>query len=309
MPSDPASPPPSPVGRFAPTPSGPLHFGSLVAALGSWLEARSRGGRWFLRIDDLDGPRVRPGADRSILHTLEAFGLYWDGEVQYQSPFRELYQEAFERLREAGTLFPCACTRREVGGGPYPGTCRSGLPGGRSGRSWRFRLPAGDLLIHDRLQGTRRLRLAEHCGDFVVLRSDGLHAYHLATVIDDARMGVTEVVRGADLLAATGCQKLLRGALALPQPDHAHLPVAVTVQGTKLSKREQAPAIDMERPGAVLWRALRFLGHQPPPGLEQAPAARLLEWALAHWELAKVPARPAQPVSLAPDNGAKNAGR
>ncbi len=287
MPSNPASPPP--VGRFAPTPSGPLHFGSIIAALGSWLEARSRGGRWLLRIDDLDGPRVRPGADRSILHTLETFGLYWDGEVQYQSPFRELYQEAFERLREAGTLFPCACTRREVGGGPYPGTCRSGLRAGRKARSWRFRLPAGGVTLNDRLQACQRLDLAGSCGDFIVLRADGLHAYHLATVIDDARMGVTQVVRGADLLTATGCQRLLQEALALPEPDYAHLPVAVTEEGTKLSKREQSPAIDMEHPGTVLRQALGFLGHPPGPSLAGAPPALLLEWALENWSLQQVP--------------------
>ena len=287
MPSDPASP--SPVGRFAPTPSGPLHFGSIVAALGSWLEARSRGGRWFLRIDDLDGPRVRPGADRSILRTLEAFGLYWDGEVQYQSPFRELYQEAFERLREAGTLFPCACTRREVGGGPYPGTCRSGLRAGREARSWRFRLPAGGITVDDRLQTRQLLDLAGSCGDFIVRRADGLHAYHLATVIDDARMGITQVVRGADLLVATGCQKLLQNVLALPEPEYAHLPVAVTEGGVKLSKREQSPAIDMGRPEAVLWQVLTFLGHPPGSGLAGAPPALLLEWALENWSLQRVP--------------------
>ncbi|RME35362.1 MAG: tRNA glutamyl-Q(34) synthetase GluQRS, partial [Gammaproteobacteria bacterium] len=247
-------------------------------------------------IDDLDTPRVRPGADRAILRALEELGLWWNGEVQYQSPWRDHYQEAYERLRRDGRLFPCGCTRRELAGGPYPGTCRDGLPAGRIGRSWRFRLPEGPITIDDRIHGPRELDLADACGDFVVLRADGVHAYHLATVIDDARMGVTQVVRGADLLMASACQGLLQEALGLSRPDYAHLPLAVTPDGTKLSKREQSPAIDPGQPAQVLRLALDFLGHAPPQELDAAPASLLLEWALEHWELRRVPAVPSRPA-------------
>jgi glutamyl-Q tRNA(Asp) synthetase len=290
------APPAAYVGRFAPSPSGSLHFGSLVAAVGSFLEARRHGGRWLLRIEDVDTPRAVAGAAEAIIATLARFGFEWDGDVGWQSARREAYAAALTRLQAAGHAYPCACSRREVAdsalardGSPrYPGTCRDGLPAGRAVRAWRVNAQ-GVVRFDDAIQGPQREDLAADIGDFIVRRADGLYAYQLAVVVDDAEAGVTHVVRGADLLESTGRQILLQRLLGLPQPAYAHLPVATSAAGEKLSKQTRAPALDAAGAPATLFAALAFLGQQPPAPLERAPLAEVWAWALAHWRLDRVP--------------------
>ncbi|NMG64048.1 tRNA glutamyl-Q(34) synthetase GluQRS [Azoarcus indigens] len=288
--------PPPYIGRFAPSPTGPLHIGSLIAAVGSYLEARSRGGRWLLRMEDLDTPRIIPGAAAGILATLERFGFEWDGGIVHQDQRRDAYAAALARLQADGLAFPCACTRRELadsaiardGSHRYPGTCRHGLPPGRQARAWRVRAE-GVVSFDDRIQGPQREDLARDVGDFVVLRADGLHAYQLAVVVDDAEAGVTDVVRGADLLDSTGRQIHLQQALGMPTPTYAHLPVATNAAGEKLSKQTLASAVAEQPPAAALLAALRFLGQNPPPALAGAPTREIWQWALPNWRLAAVP--------------------
>lgn len=284
-------------GRFAPTPSGPLHFGSLVAALGSCLAARSLGGRWLVRMEDVDLPRVAPGADAMILRQLEALGFEWDGEVIYQSRRSARYREALDALSAQGRVFPCACTRAEMvdsalardGSRIYPGTCRTGLPAGREARAWRFRVEDRELVWEDQVQGPQHENLAHDAGDFVLLRADGLFAYQLAVVVDDADQGVTDVVRGADLLDSTGRQLVLQEALGFARPRYAHLPVVTNAAGEKLSKQTLAPAVDPVEASDALWRALDFLGQCPPVELRGDAATALWSWAFAHWDMRKVP--------------------
>ncbi|HSN19634.1 MAG TPA: tRNA glutamyl-Q(34) synthetase GluQRS, partial [Usitatibacter sp.] len=255
-------------GRFAPSPTGPLHFGSLVAALASWLDARAAAGRWSVRIEDVDSPRSVPGAGDAILRALEACGLEWDGEVARQSARTALYEEALERLRRAGAVYRCRCTRREIAdsairgieGAVYPGTCRglSLAPDARCAE--RFRVPAGVVGFDDRVQGPVAQDVARDVGDFVLKRRDGLHAYQLAVVVDDAQQGVTDVVRGADLLASTPRQILLQRALGFATPRYLHFPVAVDARGEKLSKQNLAPALEGRAAAARLPAALAFLG-------------------------------------------------
>ncbi len=287
-------------GRFAPSPTGPLHLGSLVAAVGSWAEARARAGEWLVRMEDLDPPREVPGAAAAILGTLEALGLDWDGAVMYQSTRTEAYYAALDELQRKDALFPCACTRKEVadsaiaaldGALVYPGTCRRGLPPGRPARATRARVGAAVVDFDDGLQGRVRQDLAREVGDFVVVRADGLFAYQLAVVVDDAAQGVTDVVRGADLLDSTPRQLFLQRLLGLPTPRYLHLPVAIDGRGEKLSKQTLAAPIDGSRPAAALAAALRFLGQSPPAGLERASGRTVLEWAAAHWDRRCIPAR------------------
>ncbi|TVO62139.1 tRNA glutamyl-Q(34) synthetase GluQRS [Spiribacter vilamensis] len=286
------------IGRFAPSPTGPLHQGSLIAAVASYLDARSADGQWRLRIDDVDRGRSRAAAASAILTTLEAFGLEWDGPVQYQDDRRERYQAALEHLEAAGQAYPCGCSRREIAAaahyGPagmiYPGTCRSGIPAGKTARSWRFRVPTGTLAFTDRLAGEQSIDPAEAIGDFVIRRGDGLHAYHLAMVLDDADLGVTDVVRGGDLLTATFPQILLQDALGLPRPRYLHLPVALDEAGSKLSKTNGAPPVRPDEASRSLGDALTFLGHPPPTFLSGAPVAGLLDWAVQQWRPSAIPA-------------------
>ncbi len=297
-------------GRFAPSPTGALHFGSLVAALAGWLDARAVGGRWLLRIEDLDTPRNRPGALDSILRTLEALGLQWDGDVRVQSRRTEAYHAALDALVAAGQAYPCACTRTEIAAsatrigieGPvYPGTCRDGLPPGRSARAWRVRVDDRPIGFDDRIRGRIVQHLESDVGDFVVRRADGIVAYQLAVVVDDADQGITDVVRGADLLDSTPRQIWLLQRLGLPVPRHAHLPLALNALRQKLSKQTFAPAIEL--PGAsqprgrdhrhddaIPWlrQALAFLG-QPLPPLDTG-RDDLLAHAVTHWSIGRVPA-------------------
>lgn len=303
-PATPSSPAPRYRGRFAPSPSGPLHFGSLVAALGSYLDARSAGGEWLLRIEDVDAPRSVPGATESILRTLDAFGFQWDGEVLVQSRRLDRYHAALIRLQLDGEVYPCACSRREIadsvvaasvdGGHVYPGTCRGGLAEGRAARSWRMRTPDASIAFVDRVQGAQAQNLERELGDFILFRADGQFAYQLAVVVDDADQGVNAVVRGADLLASTPRQIWLQQRLGVPTPTYAHLPVATNAAGQKLSKQTLAAAVNPARGAAALAEVLAFLGQEVPPGLAQASLSEFWAWAIAHWSMARVPPRQMQ---------------
>jgi len=284
-------------GRFAPSPTGPLHFGSLTAAVGSYLEARGRRGVWLVRMEDLDKPREAPGSADAILRTLEAYGFEWDGEVTFQSRRAGAYGAALERLERQQTVFPCACTRREIAdsalslaGDPvYPGTCRSGLPLGRQARARRIRVDHAVIAFDDSLQGRFEQNLAREVGDFVVRRGDGIFAYQLAVVVDDAEQGVTDVVRGADLLASTPRQILLQRLLEFATPRYLHLPVAVNRGGEKLSKQTFAAPLEIAEAPAQLRRALHFLGQEPPVGLAGAGLRDIWAWALANWRSDRIP--------------------
>lgn len=288
-------------GRFAPSPTGPLHFGSLVAAVGSYLDARTQGGEWLLRMEDVDTSRNVPGAAENILATLEAFGFEWDGPVLWQSRRAAAYGEALEQLQGAGLLYGCACSRKEIadsatrpavdGGLVYPGHCRAGLPAGRAARAWRLRVDQGEVTFVDRLQGRVSQHLARDVGDFVLRRADGLFAYQLAVVVDDHFQGINQVVRGADLLASTPRQIFLQACLGYATPAYAHLPVASNAAGEKLSKQTRAPGLDVGRAAYALQRALRFLGQPVPEALIGAGVAETWAWALAHWALAAIPRR------------------
>jgi glutamyl-Q tRNA(Asp) synthetase len=276
------------VGRFAPSPTGPLHFGSLVAALASWLDAKRAGGRWLLRMEDLDQPRVVPGAADAILRQLDSFGLHWDDAVEYQSRRGELYRQALQRL--VAFSYPCACTRKELedsalaidGSRIYPGTCRGGLAPGKAARATRLRTDAMPVRFTDRAQGEIVQSVETEVGDFVLRRADGLIAYQLAVVVDDAAQGITDVVRGADLLDSTARQIFLQRLLGVATPRYLHSPIATNGAGEKLSKQTRAPDA---HPEDIPW-ALAFLGMQAPADL----AGRdLLAWAAGHWDPARVP--------------------
>jgi glutamyl-Q tRNA(Asp) synthetase len=283
------------VGRFAPSPTGPLHFGSLVAALASWLDSRRACGRWLLRMENLDRPRVMPGAGDAILRQLESFGLEWDGPVVYQSARLELYEEFIRGL--APHSYPCACTRKELedsalaidGSRIYPGTCRAGLSPGKAPRAVRLRTNAEPIRFTDRVQGRIEQSVEREVGDFVLRRADGVFAYQLAVVVDDAAQGVTDVVRGADLLDSTARQIFLQHLLGVATPRYLHLPVATNAAGEKLSK--QTAATDARRDDVP--KALRFLGMQAPEGMRPP---ELLRWASAHWDPARVPRKRAVAV-------------
>jgi glutamyl-Q tRNA(Asp) synthetase len=293
------------VGRFAPSPTGPLHFGSLVAALGSFLFARRAGGRWLLRMEDLDTPRVVPGCADDILFTLSALGFAWDGEVVFQSARTGAYAEALARLAGSGDAYPCGCSRAEIARAataphdgedevPYPGTCAGGMPPGKVPRAWRVRVGAGPVVFRDAVLGDRSFDLPSSCGDFVVKRADGLFAYQLAVVVDDAWQGVNQVVRGADLLSSTPRQIRLLRLLGLPVPGYAHLPLVTAPGGGKLSKRDSAVSLaaggDLAARGPrLLLAALRFLGQQEPAGAEGLTCREILESAAAAFDVSRIP--------------------
>ncbi|MDH4174411.1 MAG: tRNA glutamyl-Q(34) synthetase GluQRS [Betaproteobacteria bacterium] len=256
------------VGRFAPSPTGPLHFGSLVAALASYEEAHAAQGRWRLRLDDLDRPRTQPGATDEILRALERLGFEWDGPVLVQSERLERYRAAVDELTRRGLAYPCSCTRKELedsalaldGARIYPGTCRQGIAPGKVARALRLRTHAAPIGFADAVQGWIEQRVQKEVGDFVLLRADGIIAYQLAVVVDDMDQGVTDVVRGADLLDSTPRQIHLQRLLGARTPRYAHVPVALNASGEKLSKQTGARPLDLSDPKGELARARRFLG-------------------------------------------------
>ncbi len=279
-------------GRFAPSPTGPLHFGSLVAAVGSYLDAKQQHGSWLVRMEDLDTPRCVSGAADHILRTLDAFGLHWDGEIMYQSQRTSAYEQALQALKERGAVYACGCTRREIAdsalhgieGPVYPGTCRNGIPDGKEARAWRARTNDDTIEFNDALQGKIIQRLESEIGDFVVKRADGVFAYQLAVVVDDAFQHISHVVRGCDLLNSTPRQIHLQQLLGLTSPAYLHLPVAVNLQGEKLSKQTLAPAISADHIVTTLISVLAFLGQHPPVELRQGTIEEVLKWAVSHWQ-------------------------
>ncbi|CAG0996796.1 glutamyl-Q tRNA(Asp) synthetase [Methylophilaceae bacterium] len=284
-------------GRFAPSPTGPLHFGSLVAAVASYLEAKIHHGEWLLRIEDLDQPRTMPGAAESILRTLEAWGFEWDGPVVYQSRRQDLYAAALSGLQESGLVYACGCTRKEIAdsaihgieGAIYPGTCRNGLPSGKSARAWRVRTENRIIGFDDAIQGYIAQNLELDIGDFVLKRADGLYAYQLAVVVDDAEQGITDIVRGADLLDSTPRQIYLQSLMGFPAIRYAHIPIVTNQQGEKLSKQTLAKTLDDRYPQTQLWLALDYLGQSPPAELMNASIGTLWQWMLTHWKLENIP--------------------
>lgn len=292
-------------GRFAPSPTGDLHFGSLIAAAASYLDARAHGGQWLLRIEDVDKTRCVPDAADQIQRTLQAFGLEWDGEVMVQSLRDERYLEVLEQLAGKGLLYPCQCSRKQIaaaashtasdGSLVYPATCRLPVQSRQLadfpvGSAWRLRVDDAQVVAFaDAIQGQQQERLGRDVGDFVLRRADGLFAYQLAVVVDDADQGITHIVRGADLLGSTARQIYLQQCLGYPQPRYAHLPLALDGEGKKWSKQRLAPALKPAEASHLLWLALRFLGQPVPAGLDGAPVSELLAWGVANWTLAAVP--------------------
>lgn len=278
-------------GRFAPSPTGPLHFGSLVAAVGSFLQARANRGRWLVRIEDIDPPREVPGAAASQIATLARFGMVSDAPVIFQSRSASLHARAIAQLRMAGLAFDCGCSRADLpSSGIYPGTCRNGIAEGKTARSVRFRVPDDPVIVADRVFGRSSHVLADESGDFVIRRADGLVAYQLAVVVDDIESGITEVVRGSDLLESTPRQQALYMALGAPAPAWLHLPLAVDRAGRKLSKSASADPVENAPPARALALALEALGHRPPAGAHSLEA--LWRWAVAHWDPGQIPRDP-----------------
>jgi glutamyl-Q tRNA(Asp) synthetase len=278
------------IGRFAPTPSGYLHFGSLVAALASYLDARSVGGQWLLRMEDLDPPREMPGAQDAILRSLELYGFEWDGALVRQSERHEHYAALIERLFAEGLAYACTCSRKQLEGcgGIYPGTCRNaGHPDHDA--AIRLRVPQLEYRFVDRVQGEFRQHLGHEVGDFVIRRRDGLFAYQLAVVLDDGWQGVTDVVRGADLLDSTPRQLYLQELLGLPQPRYLHVPLIIQPDGHKLGKSYRSPPLPADQAPPLLARALRALGQQPPAELAGVTPHEVLAWGIAHWDATRIP--------------------
>jgi len=277
------------IGRFAPSPTGPLHFGSLVAALGSYLDAHARQGKWLLRIENLDPPREDPNAISSILTSLEAHGLFWHDQVQYQAHHSDRYERALAILKAAGHTYVCDCSRQAMQQAARPDCVNDCRHHQKSHGATRLRTNSTPVHYQDRLRGALSEVLTDTCGDFVLKRRDQLYAYQLAVVVDDAHSGVTDVVRGSDLLDNTARQCYLYDVLGLQKPRYLHLPLAIAENGQKLSKQNHAPALRLDNATENLWRALNFLKQQPPPCLRTAPVHEQLEWAAAHWRPQQLP--------------------
>lgn len=283
------SPPPY-IGRFAPTPSGYLHFGSLVAALASYLDARAAGGRWLLRIEDLDPPREVAGAQSAILSTLESYGFEWDGPVMRQSQRHDAYAEVLQRWLSQGLAYACTCSRKQLEPyqGIYPGLCRN------AGHPWpdaaiRLRVPELTYQFTDRVQGAFAQHLGREVGDFVIRRRDGLYAYQLAVVVDDAAQGINAIVRGADLLDSTPRQLYLQELLGAPAPSYLHVPLITQPDGHKLGKSYRAPPLPAAQARPLLLRALRALGQRAPAQLLELSPSAILSWAAQHWHAEHIP--------------------
>jgi len=288
------------IGRFAPSPTGPLHLGSLLAAVASYLQVKSQGGSWLVRMEDIDTPRQMPGADKLILDTLQSHGLMWDGEVVYQSQRHHLYQQALQQLMDKNLLYACRCSRKEISdsanahqgleGVVYPGTCRQqGLSFAQ--HAVRIRVPDVRITFTDKIQGNLAQSLQQDIGDFVLRRADGIFAYQLAVVVDDALQGVTHVLRGCDLVDSTPRQIFLQQSLHYPTPHYAHIPVISNRAGEKLSKQTLAPALQNKYAVANVFSALQYLGQAVPADLLHSHLDCLWEWALQHWDEEKIPAQ------------------
>ncbi|TXH52319.1 MAG: tRNA glutamyl-Q(34) synthetase GluQRS [Cellvibrionales bacterium] len=276
-------------GRFAPSPSGPLHFGSLLAAVASFVDARAAGGRWLLRIEDIDPPREMAGADRLILDTLACHGLHWDGTVLYQSTRHARYREVLDDLLARGQIYRCACTRARLISlhRVYDGYCRQHPPPADAACALRLQLPEKSVVFDDRIQGVQVQHLAE-AGDCIIHRKDGLFAYQLAVVVDDIDQGVTDIVRGNDILPSTGAQIHLTQLLGGTTPRYAHVPVLLGADGHKLSKQSFAPALDNSRAASNLCRVLALLGQKPPLDLANELPETVLQWAVTHWDITQI---------------------
>lgn len=286
------------IGRFAPSPTGPLHFGSLVAAVASYCDAKANQGKWLVRMEDLDKPREIAGAADTILGQLEAFGFTWDGEILYQSQRSALYTEAFQQLNAQNVLYACTCTRKEIAdssqqwgidGVIYPKTCLTQALKPHASIAWRVKTNAAPIHFEDAIQGAISQELNTAVGDFILKRADGLFAYQLAVVVDDAAQGINHIVRGADLLASTPRQIYLQQLLQLHTPHYAHVPLACNAAGEKLSKQTLAKTLDASHAHQLIFEALAFLGQQPPDELKNATLADMWRWAFANWQLANVP--------------------
>lgn len=286
------------IGRFAPSPTGPLHFGSLLAAVASYLDAHSNNGKWLIRMEDLDPPREMANAQQRILEALDVYQLYSDAPIVYQSDRDSLYQSALDRLIHNDLVFPCTCSRKQLSAvnGIHFGNCHSDISSPAIDFAWRFNCQSinaeckteTEVSFNDALQGQFKQSLQQDIGDFVVKRKDLLWAYQLAMVVDDYQQGVTHVVRGIDLIDSTLRQNMLQNALGYPIPQYAHIPVACAENGQKLSKQNLAPALDLENPAANLWRALSWLRQEPPKNLQSASVKELLAWGIAHWQPLKL---------------------
>ena len=287
------------VGRFAPSPTGLLHIGSLLTAAASYADARAHGGQWLVRMEDLDPPREMPGAAGHILKTLEQFGFEWDGEVVYQSRRHALYRAALDDLVARGLAYPCTCSRKDwhaaarlgADGFVYGGTCarkkQPALSPFADRAAWRMRVPDETVAFHDRIVGAYGQNLAQDIGDFVLLRADGFWAYQLAVVVDDGEQGITHIVRGQDLLVSTPRQIYLQSSLHLPTPHYAHLPLLTNHHGQKWSKQTRAEPLDMHRREALLRQVLHYLGLPDAPAVDKP--RDLLAWAAQHWRIDRVP--------------------
>lgn len=278
-------------GRFAPTPSGYLHFGSLVAAVASYLDARAVGGRWLVRMEDLDPPREMPGAQDAILQTLERYGFEWDGPVEKQSDRHEAYAAVVEQWLRSGLAYACTCSRKQLEGshGIYPGTCRDAQHDWHGDVAIRIRVPELEYAFVDRVQGEFRQHLGREVGDFIIRRRDGLFAYQLAVVLDDAWQGVTDIVRGADLLDNTPRQLYLQELLGVAQPRYLHVPLIIQPDGNKLGKTYRSPPLPAEQATPLLVRAMRALGQSVPDELVRGTPGEVLAWGVAHWDAARIP--------------------
>lgn len=279
------------IGRFAPTPSGYLHFGSLVAAVASYLDARSVGGKWLVRMEDLDPPREMPGAQAAILETLERYGFEWDGPVERQSDRHAAYSAQVEQWLRSGLAYACTCSRKQLEGsnGIYPGTCRDAQHDWHGDVAIRIRVPELGYRFTDRLQGEFHQHLGREVGDFIIRRRDGLFAYQLAVVLDDAWQGVTDIVRGADLLDNTPRQLYLQELLGIAAPRYLHVPLIIQPDGHKLGKSYRSPPLEAEQAAPLLVRALKALSQNPPAGLAQSAPGDVLAWGITHWNAEAIP--------------------
>jgi glutamyl-Q tRNA(Asp) synthetase len=279
-------------GRFAPSPTGPMHFGTLVAAVGSYLQAKKNNGEWLMRMEDVDITRKVKGADTDILNTLENFGFEWDGEVTYQSKRTEYYEEALKILTAQSLVFPCLCSRKllaDLKNDIYPGTCRKRHLPETGEHALRVFAKDIDIELNDIVMGSQPQNIKQQCGDFVIKRRDGLFAYQLAVVVDDALQNITEIVRGADLLDSTPRQIYLQRLLSYPTPSYCHLPLAADASGNKISKSEGGTEVDVKNREKLLVKALQFLGQKPPDDLLRSQLNDIWSWAIEHWEINQVP--------------------